>query len=56
MLYGYCPPEGGRVELLGGSSPLRWEKVGKGVLIHLPEDILMDPPCGFAWTFRITDR
>jgi len=56
MLYGYCPPEEGRVELLGGSGPLRWEKAGKGVLIHLPEDVLANPPCEYAWTFRITDR
>lgn len=56
MLYGHCPPEGGRVELLGGRGPLLWEKAGKGVLIHLPKDVLAEPPCGYAWTFRLTDR
>jgi alpha-L-fucosidase len=56
MLYGHCPREGGRVELLGGRGPLRWEKAGKGVLIHLPKDVLAEPPCGYAWTFRLTDR
>ncbi len=56
MLYSHCPPEGGQVELLGGRGPLRWEKAGKGVLIHLPRAILAKPPCEHAWAFKITGR
>ncbi|MDH4273073.1 MAG: alpha-L-fucosidase, partial [Candidatus Aminicenantes bacterium] len=56
MLYSHCPPKGGRVEPLGGSGSLRWEKAGKGVLIHVPKDVLEEPPCGYAWTFRLTGR
>ena len=53
MLYSHGPAAGGTVRMLGVDRPLRWERVGKGVLIEVPESILGDPPCRYAWVFKI---
>ncbi len=40
------------VELLGYGK-VEWEKTGNGMLIIVPEDAIVDPPCNEAWTFKI---
>jgi alpha-L-fucosidase len=49
----FQPRAGSQVRLLGHNAPLRWENRGSGILIHLPEQVRRNPPCRFAWTFRI---
>jgi len=56
MLYSHQPPAGARIEMLGFPGALKWEAVGRGVLIHLPPKAMQDPPCRHAWAFRISAR
>ncbi len=56
MLYSHRPPAGAKIEMLGVPGPLKWEPVGQGVLIHLPDRAVLNPPCREAWTFRISGR
>jgi len=53
MLYSHCPSKEGRIRMLGVKEPVKWEPVGKGVLIHVPETAQKKPPCEHAWVFRI---
>ena len=48
------PAANGKVYMLGYSKPLKWEKVGKGVLIDVPKVMIDNPPCQYAWSFKIT--
>jgi alpha-L-fucosidase len=56
MLYSHQPKAGARVEMLGVPGLLKWEAVGRGVLIHLPVNAVQNPPCRYAWAFRISPR
>jgi alpha-L-fucosidase len=53
MLYSLSPRKGSAVALLGCGDPVRWEKVGKGTLLYLPESALKNPPCRHAWAFKL---
>jgi alpha-L-fucosidase len=44
--------QGSRVELLGHGR-VKWEKSGKGMLIHVPKKAINSPPCKEAWAFKI---
>ncbi|MGV8094051.1 MAG: alpha-L-fucosidase [Mangrovibacterium sp.] len=46
------PKPGSKVYLLGYNSPMSWEKVGKGFLIHVPKALQNKPLCSYAWVFR----
>jgi alpha-L-fucosidase len=50
----FTPRPDSKVTLLGVSEPMKWEKVAKGFVIHIPEPVRTNPPCGFAWVFRFT--
>ena len=54
MLYSHAPGPKGRVELLGFSGALKWESVGKGVLIEIPAAARKNPPGRHAWVLKIT--
>ncbi len=54
MLYSVRPLDSARIHLLGVSDELRWESVGKGVLIHVPGAAVQHPPCRHGWCFRIS--
>jgi len=54
LLYSHAPEKTGRIQMLGVEGSLHWEKVGKGVLIHIPAPAAENPPCRHAWTFKIT--
>ena len=54
LLYSHVPEENAKVRMLGVKGFLKWEKVGKGVLIHVPAAAVQNPPCRHAWTFKIT--
>jgi alpha-L-fucosidase len=55
MLTSHRPGPKGRVEMLGlpGRS-LKWESVGRGALVEIPSAGRKKPPCGHAWTLKIT--
>lgn len=53
-LYSHCPPEGGKIVMLGVKEPLKWQPAAKGVLINVPESAQKNPPCEHAWSFRIS--
>ncbi len=48
------PAANGKVYMLGYNKPLKWEKIGKGVLIDVPLAVRQNPPCQSAWSFKIT--
>ncbi len=48
------PDDGTEVFMLGYNKPLQWEKVGKGVLIEVPEAMVQNPPCQHAWAIKIS--
>lgn len=49
----FQPNANAQLTMLGTNELLRWEKVGKGFLVHIPESIQKDPPCRYAWTIKI---
>ena len=54
LLSSIQPTEGASVIMLGYDQPLKWEKVGKGVLIEVPEEMIYKPLCQYAWSFKIS--
>jgi len=50
---GLRPAAGTSVSLLGRDLPLRWEPAAGGSVIEVPEELRDDPPCDYAWAFRI---
>ena len=48
------PEDNAKVTMLGYDKPLNWELVGKGVRIDVPEEAIKDPPCRYAWSFKIS--
>jgi alpha-L-fucosidase len=56
MIDSHCPPQGGRITLLGAPGALKWKKAGKGAFVELPASVVRRPPCRYAWTFKIWAR
>lgn len=44
-----------RVEMLG-VGVLAWEKASGGIKIFIPEEIRENPPCEYAWSFKISNN
>jgi alpha-L-fucosidase len=53
MIYALSPKSGSEVRMLGVREAVRWERVGKGVLLTLPDQAVQSPPCRHAWTFKM---
>ena len=53
-LSGIRPASGATVTLLGFNGQLKWEKVGKGFIVDIPESVRHNPPCQYAWTLKIS--
>ena len=51
----FSPKAGSKVTLLGYDKNLDWEKIGNSILISIPDDVQLDPPCKFAWAFKINE-
>jgi alpha-L-fucosidase len=47
------PKEGTKMTLLGTSEELKWQKVGNGFVLTIPEKYQKKPPCNYAWTIKI---
>lgn len=52
LIHYFQPVEGSQVFLLGHDQPLKWEKNGKGFLIHIPKTMQIHPVCQYVWTFK----
>ena len=49
-----CPDKKASVSLLGVDTLLKWEKVGNGFVVEIPEQFRKTPPCNYAWVIKIT--
>jgi len=54
MIFSQKPKPGTKIEMLGVKGTLLWEAVGQGMLIHLPAAAVKNPPCRYAWAFKIS--
>jgi len=48
------PKKGTRISLLGSKTKLKWSPLEKGFKIIVPEKLRNNPPCDYAWTFKIS--
>jgi alpha-L-fucosidase len=48
------PSDKAKITMLGVEGELKWEKVGKGFVVDIPERIQNSPPCRHAWTIKIS--
>lgn len=53
MMYGVNLPGKIAISLLGSDLPVTWERSGKGILINIPDALISNPPCKYAWCFKI---
>lgn len=49
----FVPVEGSEVTLLGYKGYLKWRENGNRFVIEIPEKLQKNPPCAFAWSFKI---
>jgi len=49
-----CPAPGASVSLLGATGDITWQKVGNGFCADIPEALMGNPPCAYAWTLKIS--
>jgi len=54
LLSSIKPEAGTTVTMLGHDHSLKWENIGKGILIEVPEEAFKNPPCRYAWAFKIS--
>jgi alpha-L-fucosidase len=47
------PAKDVNLTLLGADHKLKWEKVGNGFMVEIPEQFRKLPPCKFAWVIKI---
>jgi len=52
----FSPQPGSDIVMLGVAEPLPWEPAGTGFIIHIPESVRTNPPCGYAWAFRFLPK
>jgi alpha-L-fucosidase len=53
-LTGLAPANDAKLQLLGTNTLLKWEQIGNGVLIDIPEDVRRSVPGKYAWTVKIS--
>ena len=49
------PTARAKVTMLGVNEKLKWELVGKGVVVDIPASVHKKGPCKYAWTIKISD-
>jgi alpha-L-fucosidase len=42
------------IQIFGSNDALEWEKSGRKIKILIPESIRKNPPCDYAWVFKIS--
>lgn len=53
LISGITLPKGSEIVMLGYDKRLKWQQEGNEVSISVPEAIRRQPPCRFAWAFRM---
>jgi alpha-L-fucosidase len=48
------PKTNEKVTLLGKKEALKWEKVGNGFVVEMPESVRKNAPCKYAWTIKVS--
>ena len=43
-----------QIQIFGSTSTIEWEKSGSKIKLYIPESLRKDPPCDFAWVFKIS--
>jgi alpha-L-fucosidase len=51
----FCPAKGSKVYLLGHSSPLSWNKNGKGFVVRIPPSLQKNPPSQHAFVLKFSE-
>lgn len=52
----FAPRRGSVVTMLGVEEPMRWERCGRGFVIHVPDTVRERPPCTDAWAWRFKEE
>jgi alpha-L-fucosidase len=42
------------IQIFGSDASAEWERSGRKIKIYVPESIRKNPPCDFAWVFKIS--
>jgi alpha-L-fucosidase len=50
-----APDKNANLTLLGFEGELKWERVGNGFVVTIPESLRNNPPCNYAWTIKISN-
>lgn len=53
-LSGIQPGPKSRILMLGVQGELKWENVGRGVMVDIPPSAQQKPPCKYSWTLKIS--
>jgi alpha-L-fucosidase len=53
IVNGFRPSKGSEIELLGCKGKLNWKQVGNAFRISIPASIRKNPPCRYAWVFKV---
>jgi alpha-L-fucosidase len=51
----FVPKENSTVTLLGYKEQLSWKSSDEGIIIEIPEELRNNPPCRYAWSFKIEE-
>ena len=54
IINSHKPSTVAQVSLLGSNRKLRWSAFGDGFKIMIPRSIRNNPPCNYAWTFKVS--
>jgi len=49
-----APAANATISMVGTNHNLKWEKVGKGFMVEIPEEIQKNPPSDHAWVLKIS--
>lgn len=49
------PAKGAKVSMYGVNGNLKWQRVGDGIVVEIPERIRKSPPCKYAWTIKVSN-
>jgi alpha-L-fucosidase len=50
---GWFPPGDSRITAVGHDGDIDWEQNGEGFVLHVPYQLQVDPPCNYAWVFKV---
>ena len=51
-----CPDKGAKITIPGTTKELKWKKAGEGFDIIIPKNLQNNPPCDYAWVFKVQNK